>query len=225
MLLSLTVICIVAGALLAGVNLLTEEPIALARKIKLENAIKEVTPEFDNSPSTEFTKVALPSGDSLTIYPAIKNGVPVGAAVESFSMNGFSGEIRILVGFDADGKIINYEILKHAETPGLGSKMKEWFKTEKNQQSILGKSLAGGGLRVSKDGGEVDAITASTITSRAFLEAVNQAYSAYTGTDATTGATMPDGETGATDQQTDGESGATEQVEEEITITEEGGKR
>ncbi|MCD8042058.1 MAG: RnfABCDGE type electron transport complex subunit G [Tannerellaceae bacterium] len=209
MLLSLTIICVVAGGLLAGVNMLTADAIALSKATALAEAIMKVTPEFDNNPVQEAEIVTSSDGASLLIYPAKKDGKQVGAAVESFTMNGFSGEIRLIVGFDAEGKIIDYSILQHAETPGLGSKMDEWFKTDKNKQSILGRSLANGNLRVSKDGGDVDAITASTITSRAFLEAINRAYSAYAGTDATTGATGTDGESGATSQ-IDAETGATE---------------
>jgi len=83
-------------------------------------------------------------------------------------------------------------VLQHAETPGLGSKMATWFKNPaKPSQSIIGRDLSQGMLAVTKDGGTVDAITAATITSRAFLEAVNKAYSAYSGIrkDALSGAT------------------------------------
>ncbi|MDH6356158.1 RnfABCDGE type electron transport complex subunit G [Parabacteroides sp. PF5-9] len=189
MLLSLTIICLSAGAILAGVNKLTTEPIALSKAAALENAIREVTPSYDNNPLEEAYKAVTSEGDSLLIYPATKEGQPVGVAVESYTMNGFSGEIRIIVGFDQAGAIVNYSVLQHAETPGLGSKMQEWFRTDKNNQNIIGRSLANGNLSVSKDGGDVDAITASTITSRAFLQAVNSAYSAYKGTDGSTGAT------------------------------------
>ena len=84
---------------------------------------------------------------------------------------------------------MNYSVLEHNETPGLGSKMEEWFRTDKGKQSVLGRDMKGGALKVSKDGGDVDAITAATISSRAFLDAVNRAYSAYTQTDANSGAT------------------------------------
>lgn len=210
MFLSLTIICVVAGSVLAALNNATAEPIAASKKAKLENAIKEVVPEFDNSPSEE-AYYGVTGNDSLKIYPAKKGGNLVGVAVESNSMKGFSGNISIIVGFDPDGKIINYAILNHAETPGLGSKMDVWFKTDKNKQSILGKELSKGNLKVTKDGGEVDAITASTITSRAFLDAVNRAYAAYSGkTDATSGATpsSTDATSGATSS-TDATSGAT----------------
>lgn len=198
MLLSLTFICLCAAGILATVNMYTAEPIAMAKAIALENAIKEVTPDYTNNPLEESYKAVTSDGDSLIIYPATKDGEPVGVAVESNTMNGFSGEIRVIVGFDNEGKIVNYSVLQHAETPGLGSKMQDWFRTDKNNQSVIGRSLANGNLTVSKDGGDVDAITASTITSRAFLQAINRAYSAYRGVDAGTGATAKDATTGAT---------------------------
>ncbi len=133
--------------------------------------------------------MGLAEGDSLTVYPAKKGGKLVGAAVETNTKKGFGGEVRIMIGFDADQKIVNYSVLEHNETPGLGSKMEEWFRTDKGKQSVLGRDMKGGALKVSKDGGDVDAITAATISSRAFLDAVNRAYSAYTQTDANSGAT------------------------------------
>ncbi|MCC8096224.1 MAG: RnfABCDGE type electron transport complex subunit G [Tannerellaceae bacterium] len=189
MLLSLTVICISAGAILAGVNMYTSGPITEAKAAALQRAIAQVTPDFDNDPTADVYKSVTSDGDSLLIYPAIKDGETVGVAVESNTKNGFSGEIKVIVGFAPDGTLINYSVLEHAETPGLGSKMEEWFRTDKNNQSVIGRSLADGNLTVSKDGGEIDAITASTITSRAFLNAINRAYSAYKGTDGSTGAT------------------------------------
>ena len=86
-----------------------------------------------------------------------------------------------MVGFDMDDKVVNYEILQHAETPGLGSKMGDWFKDIESSKSIIGRDMTLGALAVKNDGGDIDAITASTITSRAFLNAVNSAYNAYNG--------------------------------------------
>lgn len=189
MFLSLTGICLVAGAILAGVNQFTTGPIAASKAAALEQAIKAVTPEFDNKPTEEAYMAATADGDSLKIYPAKKDGKFIGAAVESNTKKGFSGEIKVIVGFDVEGKLLNYSVLQHAETPGLGAKMQEWFHTDKNKQSVLGRDLANGELKVSKDGGDVDAITAATITSRAFLNAINRAYSAYSGADGVTGAT------------------------------------
>ena len=192
MLLSLTGICLVAGAALAGVNEITTAPIAKSKAATLQAAIKMVTPAFDNNPTTDRYKGATAEGDSLVIYPAMKDGKLVGVAVESYTKKGFSGEIQVMVGLDTEGTLINYSVLKHSETPGLGSKMEEWFHQDKNKQSVLGRSLITGALKVGKDGGDVDAITAATISSRAFLDAINRAYSAYSGSkdwDGTTGAT------------------------------------
>ena len=131
------------------------------------------------------------NGATYKIYKATKDGEFIGAAVES-SANGFGGALNVLVGFDKDGNIIDYSLLSHAETPGLGSKAADWFK--KGQKGdITGKNPGKGALVVNKDGGDVDAITASTITTRAFLNAVNNAYAAYSGQNV-------DGATGATEQ-------------------------
>lgn len=198
MFLSLSVICLTVGVLLAQVNNLTAKPIAVAKALKLQNAIREVVPDFDNDPVAEAYKMPDGQGDSLLVYPAKKGDEVVGFAVNSYSNNGFSGNIQIMVGFDMESRIVNYSVLQHAETPGLGSKMVNWFKnTEKPSQSIVGRDLSQGNLSVSKDGGQVDAITASTITSRAFMQAVNRAYAAYkeSNEDATSGATTKINET------------------------------
>ena len=179
---------------LAQVNKMTLKPIAEAKALKLQTAIGEVVPEFDNDPVAESYMIASEGGDSLLVYPATKDGEVVGFAISS-SSSGFSGEIQIMIGFDMDDKIVNYEILQHAETPGLGSKMGEWFKDmESNSKSIIGRDMSLGTLAVTNDGGSVDAITASTITSRAFLNAVNKAYIAYRGSklDSYSGATTDD---------------------------------
>ena len=193
MFLSLLSISLVVALLLAQVHKLTEEPIAEAKAKKLENAIMEVVPEFDNNPIDEAYMMPVGEGDSLLVYPALNGGEIVGFAINSYSNNGFSGNIEIMVGLDTSNKGINYAVLSHAETPGLGSKMGEWFKDKsKPNQSVLGRDLSKGLLKVTNDGGDIDAITASTITSRAFLEAVNKAYAAYKESDADTSATHKD---------------------------------
>ena len=189
MLLSLTGICLVAGAILAGVNAFTAGPIAIAKAAALEEAIKAVAPEFDNKPTEEAYMAVTADGDSLKIYPAKKGDEVVGGAVESNTQKGFGGQIKVIVGFDMQGTILNYSVLEHAETPGLGAKMQDWFRMEKGQQNVLGRAVPNDGLKVTKDGGDVDAITAATISSRAFLNAVNRAYSAFAGVDGLTSAT------------------------------------
>ena len=210
MLLSLLFICLLAAGLLAKVNDMTKEPIADAKALKLEEAIKKVVPDFDNNPVSESYKVATDKGDSLLVYPAKMGDKVVGFAVNSYSDNGFSGNIQLMVGFDMENNVFNYAVLSHSETPGLGSQMVDWFKPQVQEpsllervfgfemkkveakSSIIGKNPATTNFTVSKDGGDIDAISASTITSRAFLEAVNKAYAAYTQSEnyTTTGATV-----------------------------------
>ena len=192
MVLVLTGITAICVALLAYVNELTKEPIAAANAKTLSDAVKAVVPGFTNDPIADKNTQEV-NGVTYAIYPASKDGEFLGAAVEASAM-GFGGELKILVGFNAEGKINDYSLLSHAETPGLGSKAADWFK--KGQKGdITGMNPGENALVVSKDGGSVDAITASTITSRAFLSAVNAAYAAYAGqntteTDGTTGATV-----------------------------------
>ena len=176
MLLVLTGVTAISVALLAYVNELTKEPIAQANAKTLSDAVSAVVPGFDNDPIAE-KKVQAVNGVDYAVYPATKDGQFIGAAVEASSM-AFGGELKVLVGFDAEGNIIDYSLLSHAETPGLGSKAADWFK-EGNKGSIKGMNPGKAPLSVSKDGGQVDAITASTITSRAFRKAVNAAYEAY----------------------------------------------
>lgn len=194
MLLVLTCITAISVALLAWVNELTKEPIAKANMETLNNALKEVLPAFDNNPVAEADTIMGDKGGKsyieFIIYPAKENGTWIGSAVQATSL-GFGGELKVLVGFDAEGNIYNYSLLSHAETPGLGSKAADWFKKDQ-KGCIVGLNPAVAPLVVNKDGGQIDAITASTITTRAFLNAVNAAYSAYANEerDATSGATQ-----------------------------------
>lgn len=180
MVLSLGIITIIAAALLAGVYTTTKEPISAAQLNKQVEAIKAVTPAFDNDPVSEAIEIT-PEGEStpLKVFPAKMGGQLVGAAVESYSSQGFSGDIKLIYGFDAEGNITGYAVMQHAETPGLGAKMDEWFRSPEGHRSIIGLNPATSNLTVSKDGGDVDAITAATITSRAFLDALTRAASAF----------------------------------------------
>ena len=111
-----------------------------------------------------------------------------GTAVQSTDPNGFGGNLTVLVGFNEGGDILGYTVLENNETPGLGAKCPDWFQ-KGAKGDIIGKNPAKSNLTVSKDGGEVDAITASTITSRSFLRAVQQAYNTLQETADGTGAT------------------------------------
>jgi electron transport complex protein RnfG len=182
MVLVLFIITLIASAALGGVYEITKEPIAAAKLAKKLNAIKEVVPEFNNNPSDEMYKVGINEKDTLEFYPAKKDGILVGTAVKTFTTNGFSGYVWIMVGFEPDGTIHNYSVLEHTETPGLGTKMVSWFKpTEPSREksSVINKNPGSINFTVSKDGGDIDAITAATISSRAFLNAIQTGYDEY----------------------------------------------
>lgn len=171
-------VTLIASTGVAYVNSLTAEPIAKAKQAKQANAIREVIPGgFDNDPMSEAWKQETPDGGTLEFFPAKRNGQPVGTAVKTYTKKGFGGEVWLMVGFNPDGTIANYSVLEHKETPGLGSKMDRWFGKD-GKGNVTGKHPGDAGLKVSKDGGDVDAITAATISSRAFLDAINRAAGA-----------------------------------------------
>ncbi len=175
MVLTLFLVAAIAALALGGVYVVTKEPIALAKKKKLEAAIKKVLPEFDTI-QTKMVK-AVDSEDSLTFYIASKNNELIGTAIKSFTMKGFSGEIEIMVGILDNGTINNTAVLSHKETPGLGDKMD--IKKSNFPKQFMGLNPDGKVLKVTKDGGKIDAITAATISSRAFCDAVNRAYETF----------------------------------------------
>ena len=183
-------ICLVCSALLAGVYALTAEPIAAAAAAKNEAAIKEVLPE--TAVAIEEERTVEMNGQSYSYNLAYDaQGNTVGCAI-NVSALGFGGPIVIKVGFDASGIIWNSKVLSQAETPGLGAKCTEAsFADQFRQFNPAEKSL-----KVKKDGGDVDAITASTITSRAYaggLETAVNVFATILGTpmplDAASGAT------------------------------------
>ena len=170
MLLSLTLITLVAAGLLAGIYSLTKDTIAATNAAKQQAAIIAVLPQVEGLTIAEPIEA-----EGITIFKANQGDTFAGAAVK-VAENGFGGIFHVMVGFDATGAITGFEVLDHQETPGLGSKMQEWFQ---NVRTVIGLNPTEANLTVSKDGGDVDAITAATISSRAFLAAVNKAYNAY----------------------------------------------
>ncbi len=181
MILSLGVITIVAASLLAWTHSVTQEPIEAAARQKQTDAIKAVAPKFDNDPSADAWEYT-PEGatEAFVVYPAMLDGKLNGAAVKGYTNTGFSGYVQVMYGFAADGTITGYEVLSHAETPGLGAKMNEWFRMEAGNRSVIGKNPETTPMYVSKDvAGGIDAITAATISSRAFLNALRDSFDAY----------------------------------------------
>ena len=178
----LTTVAVLCGGILAYVNDLTDAPRKEAAQNALNAGIEQVMGGKCKveKPNTIIRTV---DGKKLT-YIAYKTDK--GTAIQSTDPNGFGGNLTVLVGFNNAGDILGYTILETAETPGLGAKADKWFQSVENggnseKSSIIGKNPAKNQLRVTKDndGGEIDAITASTITSRAFLRAVQEAYNTY----------------------------------------------
>lgn len=174
MVLTLFFVAAISATTLGLMNEVTEEPIAAAKlKAKLE-AVEKVVPEFDNNPSEEMYVLQSDMGE-LECYPAKKDGQLVGTAISSITKKGFSGEIKIMVGLNPDGSIFDSSVLEHKETPGLGTKMD----LPKFKDQFKGKDPGSANIQVKNDGGEIDAITAATISSRAFSDAVQRAYESY----------------------------------------------
>ena len=170
MVITLLVITAVSSTSLGFMYELTKEPKAAAERAKINFAIKAVLPEYDNAPPFEIE--SYDGGENLICYPTYKDDELVGIAVRTWTMKGFSGLIRLMVGFDKTGNIINISVLEHLETPGLGTKMAD----AEFKDQYAGKNPSTKNLAVKKDGGTIDAITAATISSRAFSDAVERAY-------------------------------------------------
>ncbi|MBQ0073767.1 MAG: RnfABCDGE type electron transport complex subunit G [Prevotella sp.] len=193
-------VALICGGLLAYINNVTQPAIQEQAEKALAEGIKAVLAADNVTVKKQEEKKRTVNGKELTfvIYDTDK-----GVAVQSTDPNGFGGNLTVLVGFDAEGTILGYTVLEHAETPGLGAKAPDWFQKDA-PGCIVGLNPAKCNLTVSKDGGDIDAITASTITSRSFLRAVQQAYNTYK-------EECTDGNTGATSQNADGCTGATKQ--------------
>jgi electron transport complex protein RnfG len=173
---TLFVVTLIASTSLAYVYELTKEPIAMAALAKKLAAIDSVVPEYNNHPVDDMYKVAAgPGMDSLEFYPAKENGKVVGTAIRTYTNTGYNGLVVLMVGILPDGIIKNIEVVQHKETPGLGNKMTS--PSFKNQFRNMDPSKVD--IRVKKDGGDIDAITAATISSRAFSAATRLAVETY----------------------------------------------
>ena len=173
MVICLFAICVVCSSLLAGVYALTKAPIDAAAKAKNEAAIKEVLPV--SAVTIEEERTVDFEGASYAYNLAYdEQGNTVGCAINVAPV-GFGGPISIKVGFDVNGVIWNTKVLSQAETPGLGAKCVESSFSEQ----FKGFDPAAKKLAVKKDGGDIDAITASTITSRAYADGVALAVKVF----------------------------------------------
>ena len=168
----LSLTCLLCSAILGGAYALTKDPIEKASADKTARSIALVVPEFD---SVSEEMVAILDDKEYKYYEAVKDGTPVGYAIVS-KAGGFGGDIVLMVGLDTAGVVCNTSVLSHSETPGLGAKctsdegfMAQWKGFDPSVKI----------LSVKKDGGDVDAITASTITSRAYAKAVETAVNVF----------------------------------------------
>ena len=170
MTLCLLTICLVCSALLALVSQLTAEPIADAQQKKTKATLAQVLPDFEKAES----EVVSMDGTDFVCYTASVDTSVVGYAVVS-PVIGFGGTLVLMVGFDDAGRVWSTSVLSHNETPGLGANCTDpAFKGQFDHFDPAEKVL-----QVRKDGGHIDAITASTITSRAYCKAVEQACRVY----------------------------------------------
>ena len=205
-------ITMIASLCVGLVNKITFEPIEKAKAENIQTALKNVLPEFEASEEEAMTVDELP----VIVHTAKAGDQVVGYAVETMTTKGFSGVFRLMVGFRASGEVYNINVLEHSETPGLGSKMGDEgnsllasFK-DKNPANMKQP------LAVVKDGGDVQALTAATISSRAYVDAVVRAFNAVQQIKG--GANVATGATSNSAEWTEGEQPAAEATE---TVNEE----
>ncbi len=179
----LALICTVCTAILAVVNAVTQKPIAQAREQKILNAVQNVLPPGAKPVKVERV-IQREHGEAKTntlFVSSAADGTVTAVAVQGTSTKGYGGPITLMVGIAADATLINYDVLEQTETPGLGTKLKD----EPFRSNLLKRPdgtprpVAGTIWKVTRDRGEIDAITAATISSRAALEAVRDAIATY----------------------------------------------
>ncbi len=166
-----------SAALLGFVYEITKAPIQKANDDKELAAISGVIlEEFNNNPFKERTLIpGKHNQGQLTLYPARKDGKIKAVAIKTSSDKAFGGKIELIVGFFLDGTISGYQIISSKETPGLGSKVSD----AKFSEQFIGIRPKKKTFKVKQDGGEIDAVTAATISSRAVIDAIQKAYDAY----------------------------------------------
>ena len=169
------IVTIVSSGLLGIIYCITKEPIQEAQNRLISEGLKEViVTEFDNDPFDEKITVRH-NKEKFTIFPARKDGYITSIVMKSFSNQGFGGKMEVIVSFLLDGTVGDFKVINHKETPGLGSKVND-LSFRKN---VAGLSPNSDSFKVRKDGGEIDAITGATISSRALIDAIQKAYRGY----------------------------------------------
>ncbi|MFI3281274.1 MAG: RnfABCDGE type electron transport complex subunit G [Rikenellaceae bacterium] len=173
MVLVLFAITAIASASVGGIYILTKEPIAIATENAKKEALAQVLPSFEQTSMETITLDNL----ELEVYTATAANEVVGYAINTATMSGFSGLFRLMVGLNTNGEVINVNVLSHSETPGLGSKMAD--ADNSLLKSVKGKIIGDINWAMSKNGGDIDALTAATISSVAYADAMQRAKAAY----------------------------------------------
>jgi len=186
----LGLVAAIASGLLSVVYASTKEGIAINQQKKTNAALEQVLPPFDNVPGTDTMTMDAPSGWPVTFYIGRMGDEIVGYAGEVVSPEGFSGDVTVMVGLRADGSVRKVIVTQQTETPGLGTAITD-RKIRKTIADLIngaaeavglppnayldqydGRKSEGTAWEVVKDGGDVDAKTGATITSRAVCGAV-----------------------------------------------------
>lgn len=187
-------ITLVGSAGVGIVNMITTEPIAAADRNSARTLVEEVLPEgVEILPADTLLNI---KGNIVLVSKGMLDGQIAGYAIAapSLTKKGFNGTVSLMVGFNPDGTIYNIRVLKQNETPGLGTVMavegNKLYHSFFDRASGAGKNPGQMKLAVTKDNGEVDALTAATISSRAYVNAVATAYAAFLQASSQSGASL-----------------------------------
>ena len=168
---ALTLVTVIAAALLGVTDVFTREPIIAAQRAMLHRSLEQVLPAHTNNPIDDKL-IWKGKGRSFPVYLARDaQGKVVALAWEVIAPDGYSGSIRILIGVSPSGEIDAIRVTNHHETPGLGDgivRNRPWI------DFFSGKTLTNVRWAVKKDGGDFDQFTGATITPRAVVKAVKK---------------------------------------------------
>ncbi|TCT19286.1 electron transport complex subunit RsxG [Thiobaca trueperi] len=170
----LGIFCLGFGLFLALTEWATHDAIAARALEDRQNSLGQVIPAslHDNNPVLDTLSMQDAQGHELTVYRALKAGKVTGVAYEIFG-TGYAGQMKLMLGIDADGRVLGVRALSHKETPGLGDKID----VKKGDWILQFAGLALGQppaekWKVKKDGGQFDQFTGATITPRGVVTAI-----------------------------------------------------
>lgn len=175
MVIVLTVLAAFSGGLLAAVRDNTQDRIQNQQlKFVKGPALNEIFKEAANDPIQD--RFTIPDGEQeKVVFVGVYGGEPKAVAMEAYG-KGYGGDVGVMVGIDlTTDQIMGVAVTTHAETPGLGAKAKD--------EPGLSSQFAGLGvddpIKVTQDGGNINAISGATITSRAVASAAGKVAEMY----------------------------------------------